>query len=65
MQSLQVLLDLLRIAHAKALLDIGATTILTDINEVELRSAVKTLRKNFQMETFICILWINFRIQYL
>jgi NAD(P)-dependent dehydrogenase (short-subunit alcohol dehydrogenase family) len=38
---------LLGIAHAKALLDIGATTILTDINEVELRSAVKTLRKNF------------------
>ena len=40
---------LLGIAHAKALLDIGATTILTDINEVELRSAggQKPSEKNF------------------
>jgi len=38
---------LLGIAHAKALLDIGATIILTDINEVELRSAVTTLRESY------------------
>ena len=29
------------------MLDIGATIILTDINEVELRSAVTTLRKSY------------------
>lgn len=41
---------LLGIAHAKAILDMGATTVLTDINEVELRSAVKAIRKKFPEE---------------
>jgi NAD(P)-dependent dehydrogenase (short-subunit alcohol dehydrogenase family) len=38
---------MLGIAHAKALLDIDATIILTDINEVELRSVVKAIQKSF------------------
>ena len=38
---------LLGIAHAKSLLDIGATIVLTDINQVELRSAVITIKKSF------------------
>ena len=38
---------LLGIAHAKALLDIGATIILTDINKVALSPAVKSLQQSF------------------
>jgi len=38
---------LLGVAHAEALLDIGATVVLTDISDKELMAAAKTLRDNF------------------
>jgi NAD(P)-dependent dehydrogenase (short-subunit alcohol dehydrogenase family) len=38
---------LLGIAHAEALLDIGATIVLTDISDKELMAAAKTLRDSF------------------
>ena len=38
---------LLGVAHAKALLDIGAAVVLTDINDKELMAAAKTLRDSF------------------
>ena len=42
---------LLGIAHAKALLDIGATIVLTDISDKELMAAANTLRDNFPSGT--------------
>ena len=47
---------LLGIAHAEALLDIGATIVLTDISDKELMAAAKTLRDSFpsgNIHTFI------------
>ena len=38
---------LLGVAHAEALLDIGATIVLTDISDKELMAAAKTLRDSF------------------
>ena len=38
---------LLGVAHAEALLDIGATVVLTDITDKELMAAVETLRDRF------------------
>lgn len=39
---------LLGVAHARALLDIGATIILADISEVNLRAAVESLKQSYR-----------------